>query len=315
VPASIRLALLGAPLRSSLSTEGTEAAATSLRTFAASGAALANLELTDRGDIELAPAGSADFAAGGASPKNADRVRESILTIAVRVAETAKAGAVPLLFGGDATVVLGLLTGLLDSQTAPSRVGMLSFDGSARFQTPEEAPGGDLSRMSLALAVGRGPLALTHVARDRFPLVQETDVVLAGAREATPPEAAALVESRVTLLTPQQLQGAGGAAAFMGALGRLAPRTRELVFALDASVLDPVQFPVSVGSPPPGGLTTGRLRTLVGELATWNAEGTIRLVGVAVTGVDARKDPGGVRAHELAGFVLRLFDRPRSDSG
>ncbi|HLY76615.1 MAG TPA: hypothetical protein VKT21_01865, partial [Thermoplasmata archaeon] len=94
-----------------------------------------------------------------------------------------------------------------------------------------------------------------------------------------------------------------------GALGRLAQRTGDVVLHLDASVLEPAQFPVAAGACSPGGLSLERVRTLVAELSTWNAEGTLRISGVSVTGIDARKDPGGVRMHQLAGIIPRLFGR------
>jgi arginase len=293
-------------------TEGTEGAATVLRTFATTGAALTGVNVVDVGDLALPPPGTSDFLSGGPVPKNEGRVRESLMTVGGRVAESVRAGLTPVVFGGDATVALGLLAGIHDGRSPAVRMGLLSLDGAARFQTPADSPGGDLSAMTLALAVGRGHTSLAHLARERFPLVQETDVLLAGVRDASAAEATALVGSRVTLLTPDRLSGGEGEAEFMGALGRLAQRTQDLAIHLDVSVLDPSEFPVAVGSPSPGGLSLERLKTFGSELSKWNAEGTVRISGMAVTGVDARKDPGGVQIHELAGFVLRLF-RQRED--
>lgn len=314
MPAGSRLAVLGAPLRSSLVTTGTEDAARPLRTFAVSGAGIAGVEVEDAGDLSLPAPGDSDFLAGGPVPKNESRVRESLLTLAGRVAEKVRAGSIPVVFGGDATVLVGVLAGLLDGQESSPRIGLVSLDGFARFRTPEEQPGGDLSLMVLALATGRGPASVTHLARNRFPLVQETDVLLAGVRDADPEEATALVRSHVSLLTPDRLQGNEGVAAFMGALGRLTQRSREVVLHIDASVLDPALFPAAVGSSSPGGLSLERVRTLGRELATWNVAGTIRIAAASISGVDARKDPGGVRMHELAGFVLRLFGRPGAET-
>ena len=292
-----------------MTTEGTEGASTPLRTFAVSGASVAGVEGVDAGDIPLPPPGTTDFLAGGPVPKNEGRVRESLLTVASHVAEAVRPGSIPVVFGGDATVLLGLLAGLHDGRPTAPRMGLLALDGAARFQTATDSPGGDLTAMVLALATGRGHISLAHLARDRFPLVQEVDVLLAGIRDASPAEATALVQSKVTLLTPDRLQGGGGVAQFMGALGRLTQRTADVVLELDVSVLDSTQFPVAAGSASAGGLSLERMRTLVGELSTWNADGTIRISGVSISGVDARKDPGGVRMHELAGFVLRLFGR------
>lgn len=290
-----------------MATEGTEGAATPLRTFAVAGAGLAGVEAIDKGDLTLAPPGTSDFLSGGPVPKNEGRVRESLLSIAARVAETLSAATTPVIFGGDATVLMGLLAGIHDGRSPAIRMGLVCLDGAARFQIPADSPGGDLSEMVLALTIGRGQISLGHLARERFPLVQETDVLLAGVRDASAAEATALVESRVTLLTPDRLQGREGEALFMGTLGRLAQRTQDVTILLDASVLDPRQFPVAAGSPSSGGLSLERLKTLGNELSKWREEGTVRISGMAVTGVDARKDPGGVRMHELAGFVLRLF--------
>jgi arginase len=309
VPAARKLTLLGVPLRSSLATEGSEAASAPLRTFAVNGAKLAGVEVIDGGEIPLPPPGDTDFLVGGPVPKNESRVRESLRMVASRVADTVRAGSTPALFGGDATVLLGLLAGLHDGGYVAPRMGLLALDSLARFQLSADSPGGDLSSMVLALATGRGPASLTHLARDRFPLVQETDVLLAGVRDASEKEAASLVASRVALLTPDLLRGREGDAHFMEALGRVTSRTPDAVLHLDVSVLDPMQFPVAVGAPSPGGLSLERLKTIGNELGTWISDGTIRIPGVSITGVDARKDPGGVRVHELAGFVLRLFGR------
>lgn len=309
MPAGGRLALLGAPLRSSLVTKGTEASASQLRAFAVSAAGISGVDFEDGGEVSLPAPGETDFLAGGPVPKNESRVRESLLTLAGRISEPVRRGSVPVVFGGDATVLLGVLAGLLDGREAGVRTGLVSLDGFARFRTPEDQPAGDLSLMALALATGHGPVSMTHLARDRFPLVQEPDVLLAGVRDADPKEADSLIRSRVTVLTPDQLQGTEGVATFMGALGRMTQRTHEIVFHLDASALDPALFPVASGTPSAGGLSSERIRTLGGELSTWDEAGTIRIAAASVSGVDARKDVGGVRMHELAGFMLRLFGR------
>jgi arginase len=261
------------------------------------------------GDVPLPPPGTSDFLSGGSLPKNERRVRESLLTIAARVADSVRANQTPIVFGGDATVGMGLLAGLHDGQSPSGRIGLVLLDGKARFRTVADSPGGDLVTMVLALSVGRGDLPLARLAREKFPLVQEIDVLLAGIRDAVPEEATALVGSRVTLLTPDQLLGVEGEARFTGSLGRLAQRTREVAVQLDVSVLDPIQFPVAVGTPSSGGLSLERLKTVFEELSHWHQEGALRISGVSVSGLDARKDPGGVRMHELAGFVLRLFGR------
>ncbi len=307
MPPLRRLALLDAPLRSSLLTLGAEAAAGSLRGFAVSGAAVAGVEATDAGEVSLPPAGTEDYVSGPQVPKNEERVRDSLRAISAEVARLVGTGSVPVLFGGDATVLLALLAGVSDGRPDQGRRGLLALDGKARFRGATAGSAADLSQNVMSLATGRGPPSMTHLARDRYPLVQEPDIVLAGVREATPEEAAALVQTRMTILPPEDLAGSGGVARFMGALGRLVRTTAEVVLHLDASALDPAQFPAAVGDAAPGGISPETIKRLLGELTTWNSEGTLRLVGMSVTGVDARKDPGGVRMHELASLAIRVF--------
>lgn len=315
MPAPRKLAVLGAPLRSSLLTLGVEAAAGPLRTFALAGAPLAGAEATDAGEVQLPPPGTDDYVAGPGVPKNEGRVRDSLAAISAAVANVVRAGSVPLLFGGDSAVLMGVLAGVSDGRPSPERCGLLALDGAARFQTPSDSPAGDLTAMVLALATGRGPPSMTHIGRNRFPLVQDSDVILAGVRDATPAEAAALVQTRMILLPPEDLAGGGGLARFTGALGKLVRTTREIVLHLDASVFDPGQFPVAAGSPSPGGLSGPDCKRLLGELANWDSEGTLRISGISVSGVDARKDPGGVRLHELAAFSLRTMQGRRNGAG
>lgn len=206
-------------------------------------------------------------------------------------------------------VLLGLLAGIQDAGPSAFRIGLVSFDGRARYQTLADSEGADLNSMVIPLAIGKGSLSLAHLAREVFPLVQETDIVLAGVRDAEPSEASALVRSRIALLTPDRLQGAEGIGQFMAALGRLSHNTRDIAVHFDACVFDPHHFSAVVGTPSSGGLSLERLKTLGAELCHWDSDGTIRLRGVSISGVDSRKDPGGTRTHEMASVALRLFAR------
>ncbi len=315
MPDARRLAVLSAPLRSSLRTLGVEASAGPLRTFAVAGASLLGVEATDAGEVQLPPPGTDDYVAGPGVPKNEGRVRESLAAISAAVAQAVRAGSVPVLFGGDSTVVLGLLAGLSDGRVSTDRCGLLALDGAARFQTPADSPPADLASMVLSLATGHGPPSMTHLGRNRFPLVQESDIILAGVRDALPAEATALVQTRMTLLPPDELAGTWGLARFTGALGKLVRTTRGVVVHVDASVFDPKQFPVAAGSPSSGGLSGPDCKRLVDELAHWDAEHTIQIAGISVSGVDARKDPGGVRMHELAALSLRIFQGRTDGAG
>jgi len=85
----------------------------------------------------------------------------------------------PVVLGGDCSIVLGCLLAL----RRRGRYGLLFLDGHADFYQPDAEPNGEAASMDLALATGRGPLAITNI-EERRPLVRDEDVVVLGRRDA-----------------------------------------------------------------------------------------------------------------------------------
>src|SRR5690606_19120616 len=86
---------------------------------------------------------------------------------------------VPVVLGGDCSILLGNLLAL---RRAGGRHGLLFIDGHADFYQPEAEPGGEAASMDLALATGRGPALLADL-EGRGPLVRDEDVVALGRRD------------------------------------------------------------------------------------------------------------------------------------
>ena len=89
------------------------------------------------------------------------------------------AGKVPVVLGGDCSIMLGCMLAL----KRRGRYGLLFLDGHADFYQPEAEPNGEAASMDLALATGRGPALVTNI-EGRGPLVREEDVVVLGCRDA-----------------------------------------------------------------------------------------------------------------------------------
>src|SRR5262245_44187407 len=100
----------------------------------------------------------------------------------------------PVVLGGDCSIVLGCLLAL----RRRGRYGLLFLDGHADFYQPDAEPNGEAASMDLALATGRGPLAVTNI-EERRPLVRDEDVVVLGRRDA--------VARAVECLTKPELDG------------------------------------------------------------------------------------------------------------
>lgn len=304
----MRLGFLGAPLRATSAEEGVEHAPAVLRAAGALSVlgALPGAMVRDLGDLDLPKAESEDLSTPAGAVRNHERIRLSMLRVARAVALGMEQGLAPVVAGGDCTVLLGTLAGLRDARPG-RRLGLVSLDAFGEFHTPQTSRTQDVARMTLALAVGRGDVSLARLARNDFPLIQERDVLRLGAREVDPAEASALFSSRITLLSAEELAGATGQARLSTELGRLLPRAPDIVVHVSGSVLDPKTFPCVPGSPPPGGLSATRLRTILDELLAWRAHGKLTIAGLVLAGIDGRKDEGGILVRPLFETVARLL--------
>src|SRR4030095_2924530 len=115
-----------------------------------------------------------------------------------RVDQVIAGGRVPLVLGGDCSISLGVIAGLIRHH---SRLGLLYFDGDVDLNTPETTASGIFDGMVIAHVLGRGARELAGIG-PRRPLLSEEDVVLFGYDEDSgfvdPPELEALACSRMT---------------------------------------------------------------------------------------------------------------------
>ncbi|CAM3436747.1 arginase family protein [Occultella aeris] len=139
------------------------------------------------GEVAVPPRFGLDAVIGLLNP---DGVREFALRLAATTAEVLDSGRVPVILGGDCSIVLGPLLAL----RRRGRYGLLFIDGHADFYQPAAEPLGEVASMDLALATGRGPSVLADLG-GLGPLVRDSDVVQFGRRDAA--EAAADGSQRI----------------------------------------------------------------------------------------------------------------------
>jgi arginase len=208
-----------------------------------------------------------------------ERIGQLSARIGYEVARARAAGFFPLLLGGDCTVALGTVAGLLD----PPATGIAWFDAHGDFNTPETSPSGFLGGMPLACAVGRGLDELRERARLAAP-VAERNVALLGVRDLDPLEERALAASSVALVRAAEF--ADGTAKLDHAirdLGTLA----HVYLHIDIDVLDPVEAP-GVNFPAADGLRVAQLQEAAQMVA-----GLGNLGAFALTAVNPEKDIDG----------------------
>lgn len=132
--------------------------------------------------IVRAPSGLG-LRAGGVQGLGAALVGPEVAAYAIALADAIgavlDAGDVPLVLGGDCSVLLGGALAL----RRRGRAGLLFLDGHADFHQPAAEPCGEAASMNLALVTGHGPPALGSL-EGRAPLVRAEDAVIVGFRDA-----------------------------------------------------------------------------------------------------------------------------------
>jgi arginase len=194
--------------------------------------------------------------------------------IAAKVVEEARAGATPLVLGGDHSVALGTLGGLASIHGSG---GVLWIDAHSDINTPETSPSGNVHGMPLAAALG---LAGERFESDAWPLpaVDARRVALLGVRALDDGERQLLREAGVRVFTMSEIDRVGVERAVFEALDRVTGGGFVHV-SLDMDALDPEIAP-GVGTPVRGGLTYREAHLALELVAESSVAGSLEVVEV-----------------------------------
>jgi arginase len=242
----------------------------------------------------------------GTRVRNGPALRDFNLELAAEVERSLGRGALPVVVGGDCSILLGCLLGL---RRAGGR-GLVHVDGHSDFFHPGNYDAasrlGSAAGMDLALATGRGESILTEWPGVTGPLVADADVIQIGERDAGDPGYAYrdIERTAIERVTVQTLKAEGidsVAARANAHLGR-----RDLARAwlhVDLDVLDQAIMP-AVDSPGSPGLTYAELSALLGGLLRSG-----RIAGLDVAIYDPDLDPQGTYAPRIVDAIAEAFDR------
>jgi arginase len=283
-----RIDLLGAPSSAGARRRGQEEAPAALRAAGLVAALAARgLAVTDLGDVERAV-----FRPDTDHPRAQNRrlVARVVRSVAAAVEAASGDGALPLVLGGDCTVTLGVVAGLV--RRAPD-LGLLYVDGDLDLNTPATTPSGIFDGMVTAHLLGRGEPELARFG-PRHPLLAESHLAFFG-YDATsgavdPPELDALAASSTPRFPAERVRAAPLAVA-EEALAALSTRADRILVHFDVDVTDTP----AVDVPHPGGLSLETALAILGVLLA-----SPQLAGLVVTEHNPRLDPAGVEARRLA---------------
>lgn len=229
---------------------------------------------------------------------------ESIASYSVRLADAVEAvldrGELPIVLGGDCSVLLGSMLAL----RRRGRFGLIYLDGHSDFWTPEAEPNGEAASMDLALVIGQGPPVVTDL-EGRRPLVRVEDILALGMRdnefdnEYLARDGGSAIPPELTLVSLADIRKAGSEhvrATLADALVRDGRAGFWLHF--DVDVLDDAIMP-AVDYRMPNGLAWTEL---VAFLKTAIASG--RICGLQITIYNPMIDPELRAGHDLVDALI-----------
>ncbi|MBX6772152.1 MAG: arginase [Chloroflexi bacterium] len=230
-------------------------------------------EVLDMGNLAAPVAESAEE--GLATARFAAALADVCCEVRIRVREAIERGMTPLLLGGDHSLAIGSLAGLLDRRP-DARV--LWLDAHGDLNTPETTPSGNVHGMPLAVALGEAPALFPGLDWHRRGIAPER-VVLVGVRSLDPGERERIRRLGLRVYTIADVDRLGIYEVMQRALDYLKAPPDSLHVSLDLDVVDPLHAP-GVGTPVSGGMTIREAHLALEMIAQTNLMASLEVVEV-----------------------------------
>jgi len=205
-------------------------------------------EIDDRGDILTNRPDSLQV--NGERLKYLDEIEKVNTELCQRVAEEIGKGRFPLILGGDHSLAIGTISGVLQHK---KNLGVIWFDAHGDINTIETSPSGNIHGMPVAVSLGIGHERLTAVGGSDVRLSPDKFVMI-GVRDLDPGEKLLLKELGVVVYTMHEIDMMGMAKVMEEAISIVTAGTDGVHVSFDMDVVDPLHAP-GVGTPVVGGLT------------------------------------------------------------
>ncbi|QHW34621.1 arginase [Paenibacillus rhizovicinus] len=166
------------------------------------------------------------------------------------VSEEMGKGRFPLVLGGDHSIAIGTIKGVLRHV---KRLGVIWFDAHTDVNTHETTDSGNIHGMSLAALLGYGHDDLTSIGGSGLKLLPE-NIVIIGARSIDPGERAFLKAKGIKVFTMHDIDRNGMKQVMEEALDIVSNGTDGVHLSLDLDGMDPSDAP-GVSTPVSGGLS------------------------------------------------------------
>jgi arginase len=206
----------------------------------------------DLGDLQLERLRS--LPAAGEKVKYLREIHLACEKLAAEVERITDAGTLAITIGGDHSIAIGSLAGVVKSfRKRDERLGLVYFDAHADMNTPDTSPSGNIHGMPLAVLLGYGAPELVNVA-DFAPKFDPRLCAHVGARDIDPGEREMIRRLGMRFFTMREIDERGLAVCMDEAIRIAGQGSAGYAVTFDVDVLDPGDAPGS-GTLVRGGLS------------------------------------------------------------
>ncbi|TJX13888.1 arginase [Tissierella creatinini] len=167
-----------------------------------------------------------------------------------KVSEVMEKGRFPLILGGDHSIAIGTIAGILQYKNNP---GIIWFDAHADINTEETSPTGNIHGMPVAVSLGFGHEKLISIGGDDKKINPEK-IVYIGCRDVDAGEKRFLKELGITVFTMHEVDKYGMTEIIERAIKIAGTDTDGIHVSFDLDSLDPL-YVMGTGTRVPGGLS------------------------------------------------------------
>jgi arginase len=207
--------------------------------------------VVDEGDLDIK--NIEELKVGDVRARYLPEIARASRQVCAKVARVMERGQFPLVLGGDHSISVGTVSGLVTaSASAGKKVGLLWVDAHGDINTPETSPSGNIHGMPVASLLGEGPAELVSIGGEGRK-VDPRNVALVGIRSLDDGEKARLKRFGVQVHTMSDIDRHGIHRVMKKALARVTEGTDLVHVSFDLDAVDPTVAP-GVGTPVKGGL-------------------------------------------------------------
>lgn len=203
-------------------------------------------QVDDRGDI-TAERREAQTQPGS-NLKNLNEIARVNRLLCQEVSESMKEGKIPVILGGDHSIAIGSIFGVLQNR---KNLGVIWFDAHGDINTRDTSPSGNIHGMPVSVLMGMGPEELTSIGNGEF--LKRENIVYVGSRDLDSEERKAMKEQGIKVFTMYEIDDMGIKKVMEEAIRIAGDGTDGIHVSFDMDAMDPEIAP-GTGTKVPGGM-------------------------------------------------------------